>query len=454
MTLLAPVALPAGPLVLNNYKILFLATGLIRIACVFLLTRVQEADGRSTRYVLEQLTSARPVTSFLRLRQLSRPTGVAEREQAVEHLAALRSPLAVEELVAALDDVSPAVREGAARALGEIRDARAVPALADKLADPAAAIGELAADALGAIGDPAAVPALAAAAGGPDAGVRVAAIKALTRIGDPAALPAVLRALSMEHPTACEAACAALGALAPRLPSDEARDLALSRLLPLLGPADRARAERGLRLAAARALRAIGESGTLVRADAAAGVRPLADVLASEPDPAGAAQVAVALVRWGREAGQSGETLALPALAALDRPGLRGLAYKQTLEAVADAGLPVGAFYPYLGLNEMGRDETAQRLAGDIRRLLRRAAGPGEGDDASVTRALEAYTRGDVAEGVRLLARVSALHPQTRGTRNPAAASTLGALARRSDDRDARPEEFLLALALLKEALD
>lgn len=115
----------------------------------------------------------------------------------------------------------------------------------------------------------------------------------------------------------------------------------------------------------------------------------------------------------------------------------------------------------------MARDETASRIAGEVRRLLRRAASttgtaaprggagtPREDGGAAVTRALEAYTRGEIIEAVRALARLSALHPQSHGVRNPAAASTLGALARRDSDHDARPEEFLLALLLLKEALD
>ncbi|MBC8138023.1 MAG: MFS transporter, partial [Fibrella sp.] len=290
MEVLKPVVLPFGIFSINNYKILFFITALIRICCVFLLSRVFEEHGRSTRYVLDQLISARPVSSFLRLRQLGRPAGEAEREQAIEQLAELRSPLAVEELVAALDDVSQAVRDSAVRALGEIGDARAVPALAAKMTDPVAGIGSLAAEALGRIGDREATPELNAAACGEDAEVRVAALKAIAQIGDPLSLAVIIGALDARHPTACEAACLAVSALAPELPPPDARALVRDYLLPLLAPD----APRGVRFAAARALRDVAKTGATPETAVL-----LLSRLASEGDPAVASRLAFALSRFG-----------------------------------------------------------------------------------------------------------------------------------------------------------
>ena len=458
MEALRSTAIPIGFVVLNNYKLLFLGTALLRVGACLALTRVSEPEGRSTRYVLGQLTSARPVSSFLRLRQLSRPVGASERERAIEQIAELRSPLAVEELVEALEDVSLPVRESAARALGEIRDPRAIPALAAKLSDPAAAVGEEAAAALGVIGDAKATPALAAAASGEDAGVRVAALKALARIGDPGALPAITDALTVEHPTACEAACAALAAVAPRLSVAEARRATEECLFPLLPPE---RAPRGIRFAAARALVALaGPAATLDATQA------ILEGLPREPDAAVAAQMAAAAVRFGTAAGRAPETLTASLLAVLDRPDMRGLAYKQALEAVAETGLPDGAFYRYLGLSEMARDEAATRLVEEARRSLKSLRRPrgGEADEDedlsgggggdTLARALEAYTEGRYAAAVRATAEAAARQVGGGAPRggNPGriAAAVLGALARRPDDRDARPEEFLLALLLLR----
>ena len=456
MEALSTLAIPLGFVVLNNYKVLFLLTALIRVGAVFLLMRVEEPEGRSTRYVLEQLTSsARSVSSLLQLRRLSAPVGATERERAIEQIGELRTPLAVEELVAALDDVSFDVRESAARALGEIRDSRAIPALGMKLLDPSAAIGEAAAEALGQIGNTEATPVLMAAAWGEDARVKVASLKALARIADPEALPVLRSALSTVHPTACEAACDAVAAVAPKLGVGQARGVVEDGLLPLLDPGP---APRGIRFAAARALIALAR----VAAPLPAAADALLVRLAAEPDPSVAAQVAVAAERFGIAAGRSPETLTAPLLEVLDRRDMGGLAYKQTLEAVAETGLEDGALYPYLGLAEMARDEMVTRLIGEVRRTLRpgrRQKIAASGGDASeedagrgLDRALEAYVEGRYAPAVRALAEVAALHGAPRGDRARIAASVLGTLARRPDDRDARPEEFLLALLLLKQA--
>ncbi len=442
MTRLEGLQFALGPIVFNNYKILFLLTALVRVGCVFLLKRVPSgSDGRSTRYVLEQLRNARkPVTSFLTMRRLTRPNDAETRLEAVEDLADLRTPLAVEELAYALNDVSLPVREGAARALGATGDIRAVPYLIEKLNDPAAQIGELCAEALGQIGSRDATPALMAAGSGPDAGVRVAAFKALARIADPNALSVIILALDTLHPTTCEAACSALAALAPQLGPNEAQ-----AALPRLGYLLSQEVDRGMRLASARTLARLAGVGAR-EADARVVWKTLSGRVESEPDPSVAAQEAVALQAWASASGKTAPVVAAQILPILNRADMHGLAYKQTLEAVADAGLPDGTFYPYLSLAPENYDETLHRMVGEINR---RAGSPnGQAVPATV---LETFGTGDYASALHLL--VESVESTGRDTASATPARTvLFALEQSKRASSVRPEEVLLAALLLRDS--
>lgn len=448
MELLQGVHFSLGFLSINNFKILFFVTAILRIGAIFLLSRVREPDGRSTRYVLEQITASRPVSSFLKLQQLSRPVSETGREQAIEGLAELKTPLAVEELVSALGDVSQSVRDSAAYALGEIGDARAVPALCANLSDPVAGIGTLAAAALGRIGDDAAVPALVSAAQGEDAEVRVASLKALARIAAPQSLDVVMASLNTRHPTTCEAACAALSALAPYLTAAENR-AAAETLLSLLAHD----VPRGIRFAAARALRDVAKTGATP--DIAASVMAR---LSGETDIAVASRLAFALSRFGGDGTQSVATLhesrTAAILSVLDRADMRGLAQKQTLAAVAEMGLSEDVFYPYLGLADVNRDQAIAKLAAETRRALRKSGH--DTDFPAIAVAEAAYTSGNFGDAVANLSRLSALH--TAPIRNDArqSADVLGALGRRRaahGSGDTAPEEVTLAFLLAKAAL-
>ena len=389
MNVLSGVSVPLGIVTLNNYKILFLLTAGIRLVTLFQLRTVKTPEeSHSTRYVLDQLASSRPLLSYFAARRLTRPAGAVERQQTVEELGHLRSPLAVEELTAALGDVSLEVREQAADALGAIGDARAIPALAEKMRDPAAGIGERCARALGAIGDREATPYLAAAAQGPDAGVRVAAIRALADLADPDALPALAAALNPAHPTACEAACVALALLSEKLTAKQVAPL-LPRLLYLLSP----EVERGMRFGAARAIGALAPRAENIQET----YTSLRTRLMREEDPAVLAQEAIALSRIGRQAQRDTTELLDTLLPMLDRAegassGGGSLAYKQALQAISDLVLPPGTLYPYLGLKEMARDEAVRRLLASLRRER-----PHIFTEEDAARALEAYTEGEYA---------------------------------------------------------
>ena len=164
LTALAPVHFPAHGLIRNNYHVLFVLSGLLRSSAPAAAAAARGGREPRARYVLGQLKATKPVGSFTSIQRLSRADSAQARAAGGGELARLKTPVAVEELVKALDDVALPVREQAAVALGEIGDARATGPLVRKLTDPASGITPAAATALGKIGDRAALPSLAAAA--------------------------------------------------------------------------------------------------------------------------------------------------------------------------------------------------------------------------------------------------------------------------------------------------
>ncbi|WP_243336881.1 HEAT repeat domain-containing protein [Anaeromyxobacter soli] len=178
------------------------------------------------------------------LRQGASDPLAAVRAGAVEGLAQLGSPGAVERVVAALGDPEPRVRlvaadalgrqgtrgavalakaatagrfrepewaDALARALGEAGSAEAVPALAALLDGPAAAS---AAEALARSGAPGAAAPLAAYLARPDAPARAQAIDALAALGARDAAPVIAAQLTNDRPEVRAAAARALGKLA------------------------------------------------------------------------------------------------------------------------------------------------------------------------------------------------------------------------------------------------
>ena len=356
MEAMAHLAFPAHGLIRNNYHVLFILSAVLRVGALFLVRPIHEEGSRQAGYVLRQLKASKPVGSFAGIQKLSRAGSSQARVQAVESLGRLKTPLAVEELVRTLDDVSLAVREQSAVALGEIRDPRATIHLVRKLTDPASGISGAAATALGKIGDKTALPSLAAAAQLGPPSRQLAALEALGRLSDPS-VSDILSVLMRDPDVAVRTA--ALRALAER--EDPA---SLPGLIAQLG---------------------------------------------AEQEPANLAVLADALGRLGEP------EAALPLLSALDRtasPTVR----REILNAVGSLGGGRDAFYPYLALDSYARDETVGKILMNIQRRYRaRAAQKKEPGAARISvlakRALSAYTLGDNRVCLDRLARMARLLP-------------------------------------------
>jgi len=373
----------------NNYHLLFLIATLLRGAAILLVRPIREDGSHRTGYVLKQLKASKPVGSFNGIQKLSKAGSSQARVQAAEHLGRLKTPLAVEELVRALDDVALPVREQAAAALGEIRDPRATLPLVGKLTDSASGISGAAATALGKIGDQAALPALAAAA-------------------------------QLGPPTRQIAAMEALGHL---------RGGSVTEILCVL----LADPDQTVRTAAIRALAEREDPESLPS---------LIAQLEREAEPSNLAVLADALGRLGEP------EAALPLLQALRRsqsPTVR----REIINAVGSVSGGRDAFYPYLALDSYARDETVGKILINLgRRYRTRASSKKEANAARISiyakQALAAYTSGDMALCLDRLVRLAALLPPVPGV--PA----LAILRALREHAPLEIEEVLLAVFLVR----
>jgi HEAT repeat protein/beta-lactamase regulating signal transducer with metallopeptidase domain len=140
----------------------------------------------------------------------------AVRQQAMQALAQMRSPLAFEPMLTALKDTDPEVRHQAAFSLGQLDDPRAVGPLAAALKDSAADVRQQAAFALGQLHAKDSVPALAGALKDEGADVREQAAFALGQIGDTSAVQPLVAALKDADEDVREQAAFALGQIGDR----------------------------------------------------------------------------------------------------------------------------------------------------------------------------------------------------------------------------------------------
>lgn len=176
-------------------QVVFALSAVVCMVPALLSHRLREAGATSPRYLLGQLRGNLLGYAF---NYALYHVGLSEdrRVEAARGLGRSHTPLAVEKLVDALEDLSPQVRSEAARSLGEMRREEAVEPLVEALHDEESDIRPEAAAALGRIGAPASVEALIAALDDEDPRVRTSAALALGEIGGEHAQAALYQRLT------------------------------------------------------------------------------------------------------------------------------------------------------------------------------------------------------------------------------------------------------------------
>lgn len=403
--------------VLGSYKLIFVMNAALRFVSLPLLGRVSDALPTTAQDVLAQLGAGR-VGAFVNIRRMQRAQNEDERREALQALRSSRTALAVEELIAALDDPSLSVREEAAETLGEIGDIRAVDALVAHLDDSASGVVDECAAALGRIGDHRAVKPLIRLFDHGEKLERVAAARALGRIGDVSAAKPIREMVERsgpnQSPEILEACVSALGSL-----SDTASVHALLGLL--------ARPSRTLRIAA---IRALGDIGDIDASDA------LLQQLTDDEDQAIIAYAAVALAMVRAE--NSIPSL-LEAMDRVDSP----VARKQILNSIGTLLGEARTLYPLLAQEPYARDQAISRMLTEIGRREPAEKPFGFGDQRrrrQLERVLQSYVEGDYLAAVRMLVRLA----PSEG--DAVANHILEWAERTAERRSLLSEEFLLAL--------
>lgn len=359
----------------TRFHLFFCTISLIRAFGLLWLRGIREPGGWSATYVLAQLRASVQPRGWLALRHLARSTDTESRVQAARTLAETPTPLAVEELVDALQDPSPAVRRHAVVALGEIRDERAVEPLLQVLRDPASDLVREAIEALGKTAQPETIPELIPFLEDPRVTVRIATLRALQAIGSPLALPALVNRLpSAETP---DEQVAILRAMTELLPKAEPNRIQEQSPAPLLiSILDSERPE--VRAEAAEALACLPREPSLAP--------PLRSRLQQEPHASALAALAYALATHGAE---EDVPLLVPLLARCGSP----LARRRIALAIGRLWQIQERLYLLLTTDELRRDRQLERL---LEPLIREQPG--------ITDALRAYAYGDYGAALQILA--------------------------------------------------
>ncbi|MGQ9657217.1 MAG: MFS transporter [Fimbriimonadales bacterium] len=368
----------------TRFFVLFAMASLFRLLALPWLRGIREPEERSTRYVISQLRASVRPRGWRAMRQLRGQSDVATRLNAIRTLLEEKTPLAVEELTAALHDPIPEVRREAARTLGAIGDPRAVPALVRALQDPATDLVLEAADALGAIGSPDVTDALLPLLQAERIEARVAAAQALRRIADPRALPTLMQRLEhapgpLEQANLLEAIAAALERADPHTLHEAAINLhALTERLES--------EHSSVRADAALALASLPADPSLA---------PLLRLrLQQETESAVLAVLARALARHGTT---DDIDLLLRKMAGVESP----LARQQIALSVAQLMGRYDSLYTLLTADEPRRD-----------RLIEKALALRLREKPELSDALRAYAYGDYGSALQIVRQAMPHHPR------------------------------------------
>lgn len=167
----------------GHLQIIFLLSGVARIAPVLMLGFVADRSSISSRHLLSHLFRGNLLSYTFNTAVYNIASREERRARAAMALGKSGSPLAIEQLIQALADASPVVRRSAARALGETGSAEATDSLVRELLDGESDIRSEAAEALGRLGHQGGIDPLIEALDDSDPRVRISAIRGLSEIG-------------------------------------------------------------------------------------------------------------------------------------------------------------------------------------------------------------------------------------------------------------------------------
>jgi MFS family permease len=226
---LSRVSVPVGNLRFSNFHVVqLLAIGMV-IFSALILSRVREGRERPMGFVIGRLANPGILKTYAYLDDIATASDPSRAEQALRSIESETGDLALEEILARLEDPYPEIREEAVRALGRIGSPLAVEALTERVGDRSSSLRIAAVRALGKIRDKRPVPVLIKALQETDSEEMLeACVQALGDIGGSEAEKAVL---DFYHQTKSDRLRAAAADAAGRLGLFEAARDIFPRLL-------------------------------------------------------------------------------------------------------------------------------------------------------------------------------------------------------------------------------
>lgn len=168
---------------IGNLQIVFMVTTALLLGLFPLVLLMEERKATSATGLIAQVWKGSPVYYLFNFFAMNVIGGEVHRARAATGMGRSGSPLAAEELIKALTDLSPGVRRRAVEGLGLLGTDEAVGPLMEQLADKESDIRAEAAEALGKIRHPLGLDALREALDDHDPRVRISALRGLGEIG-------------------------------------------------------------------------------------------------------------------------------------------------------------------------------------------------------------------------------------------------------------------------------
>ena len=198
----------------GSYQVVFAVSAAFRLGASQLAARLYEPSCVPVRTVLAHLRHGNPFKVMRHMYRLHDAPSESARAHAARCLGDFKNPIAIKELIRALQDANLTVRHASANALGKIGKADACEALSRALLNPDSGIQSPAARALGLIGGQQSLHTLLTHLRELSAQALDEAIDSLARIGDSAAiLPLICLFEEVHDPDTRLKVAAALGRL-------------------------------------------------------------------------------------------------------------------------------------------------------------------------------------------------------------------------------------------------